>query len=277
MNGNIIVERSSEQYGFTYQHFSGKGGDTAAHIDKDLFSIVMLKSGELGYNVEGKRIDMTPGDILIVDNNELHRSILSKYKNCEYLLLMLKLDFFIKNGCTEFSEMVFKRNMGENNIIPSKTVNKSGIFDIFIKIDRYCKEENAPSGVIRAIIIELLYNLNKHVIKSQNANYKPSKINDILAYINDNFTEQISLDDIANRFFLTKQYLCKIFKKNTGITINKYIAYKRIALVREIYSSGTTLSEACYKAGFKDYSCFYRAYSKFTDKSPSSGLNNKTQ
>ena len=275
MGNDFCAECSSRPYGFSYIHYKGKGGNSNAHIDKDLFSVFMLLDGEVDYDIEGKLIHISPNDILLVGNNELHRSIINRQKNCEYLLLMINLDFFIKNNCTGFSEMVFKRSLGDNNVISAKTVAEYGIADIFLRLDCYCREKQPELAVVNSVIIELLYNLNKHVKKTGEADYPKAKINDIISFINDNITERISLDDIAKQFFLTKQYLCKLFKKNTGYTINKYIAYKRIVLVKEAYFNGCNLSEACYKAGFNDYSSFYRAYSKITDESPRKNLSQK--
>lgn len=272
MSKSVCVACSNSKYGFSYLHFSGECKKTAPHHDRNLFSVVMPINGKLDYEIEGKCIRVTPYDILLVGNNELHRSIVNRNEKYEYLLLMVNLDFFIKNNCTEFSEMVFNRSISNNNVIPADTVIKSSISEIFMQIDRYAREKEPPMSVICGRIIELLYHLNQHVIKSDRADYSQKKISDILAFINENITERLTLDDIAKHFYLTKQYLCKMFKKNTGYTINRYITYKRIALVREAHFNGMTLSEACYKAGFNDYSSFYRAYSKITNESPRKSL-----
>ena len=277
MANNFSVESSNGQYGFSYIHYSGKAFNSNLHIDKNLFSIFMPLGGEIAYDVEGKIIHIKPDDILLIGNNELHRCIVKQNSNCEYLLLMVNLDFFIKNNCTAFSEMVFNRTPGENNVISAETSRQNGILEIMKRLDRYCGEKPAQLCVINGIIIELLYNLNKHVAKSGKANANKPKINEIIDYINDNLTEDLSLDKIAKRFFLTKQYLCKIFKKNTGYTVNKYITYRRIVLVKEAYSDGLTLSEACYKAGFNDYSSFYRAYSRIANESPRKDLSGQKQ
>ena len=277
MNTNVNVACSNNKYGFSYLHFLGKGKQTTLHHDRDLFSVVMPINDKLDYEIEGKCIHIMPYDILLVGNNELHRSIIKQNKKYEYLLLMVDLDFFIKNNCTEFSEMVFNRSISDNNVIPADTVIKNSISEIFLQIDRYAKQKEPPMGVICGRIIELLYHLNRHVIKSGHADYSQKKINDILAFINENITERLTLDDIAKHFYLTKQYLCKMFKKNTGYTINRYISYKRIALVREAHFNGMTLSEACYKAGFNDYSSFYRAYSKITNESPRKSMLQKNE
>ena len=265
-------ECNSREYGFTYLHCCDKNNKfSAPHIDKDLFSVFLLLDGDIDYVIEGKRLHINPGDVVLVSNNELHHSILREGSICDYILLMLDLDFFIKNGCTDFTDMVFDRLPGTNNIIPAETIRERHIHRIFDKLEAYTLEA-PPLPVVRSVIVELLYNLNKQVAKPERSGCHNENIRRILSYIDAHVTEELSLDDIAKNFFLTKQYLCKTFKKNTGFTINKYIGYKRIVLVRSLYAKGLSISEACMRAGFGSYSGFYRCYRKIMNAPPRESL-----
>lgn len=263
----------SKELGLSYINAVSHGDNTSvSHIDKDLFSIFLLLEGSLDYVIEGKVVHVDPNDVILVSNNELHYSIVKNGDTCDYILLMLDLEFFIKNNCAEFDYMVFNRALGSDNIIEAQRVLKSGIFDIFKRLDAYVKEEPACLTVINSVVIELLYNLNRQVKKSNSSNYQQEKIKNILTYINSNLNEDLSLDNISARFFLTKQHLCKVFKKHTGFTVNKYISYKRIVVVRELYLKGMSLTQACAEAGFNDYSAFYRAYCKIMHEPPRKSL-----
>lgn len=273
MNDFLMKECTSKEFGFSYIHSVNCGDKySVSHIDKNLFSIFMLLDGELDYIIEGNRLHISPNDIVLVSNNELHHSIIKDGCECNFILLMIDLDFFIKNNCTDFTDMVFNRALGTDNVIRSDKLADGGIYDIFKRLDKYAGEEPVCLPVVKSVIVELLYNLNKQVSTPQKSFYQQKNIKKIIEYINDNLTENLSLDIIASKFFLTKQYLCKTFKKNTGFTINKYISYKRIVLVRELYSKGMSLSEACARAGFNDYSGFYRAYSKIMNEPPRKSL-----
>lgn len=273
MADKINNECKSIQHGFSFVHGVSHGENvSAAHIDRDLFSVFILLDGEIDYVIEGNRLRLSPKDMLLVGNNELHRSILKKGGMYEYALLMVNLDFFIKHSCTDLSEMFFNRSHGSDNIIRADRVLESGLYDIVMRLDGYTKETVPNFVVISSVIIELLYNLDRWVSKSDKQHYKQEKIKDILAYINTHLTEKISLEDVANRFYLTRQYLCRLFKQSTGFTVNKYISYKRIVLVRELHLSGMSLSLACERAGFGDYSAFYRAYCKIMNEPPRRGM-----
>ena len=85
-----------------------------------------------------------------------------------------------------------------------------------------------------------------------------------------NIEKDISLDMLAKRFFVSKYYLCRAFKKHNGISVHGYINQKRVMHAKELIESGETASGAAYRVGFGDYSAFYRAYVKIIGKSPTS-------
>jgi AraC-like DNA-binding protein len=75
---------------------------------------------------------------------------------------------------------------------------------------------------------------------------------------------------LAKRFFVSKYYLCRAFKKHNGISVHGYVNQKRVMYAKQLIESGETASSAAYRVGFGDYSAFYRAYVKIVGRSPSS-------
>ena len=90
----------------------------------------------------------------------------------------------------------------------------------------------------------------------------------VIRYLNENITRDLSLDRIARRFFVSKYYLCRAFKKHNGVSVHVYINHKRVMYAKQLIEQGETASGAAYKVGFGDYSAFYRAYVKVVGKSP---------
>ena len=269
----LSKEYASKDHGFLYVHKRGTNFKSSApHTDKDAFTAFMLLKGDIDFMVEGKKISLHAYDVMIVNNNEQHHSIIKENSEIDFVFLTINLDFFLKNDCIAFSDMVFNRMIGTNNIISSENVKENYIDDIFKRLEMYISQENVCVTVVKCVIIELLYNLNNQIAKASVTKHGYTKIKDVLEYINEHLTEKISLDTIANEFFFTKQYLCRFFKQQTGFTIKKYIAYKRIVLMRELCSKGISLSEASLKVGFNSYSSFYRTYLKIMNETPKNDL-----
>jgi len=94
------------------------------------------------------------------------------------------------------------------------------------------------------------------------------KIVEILDYINNHLHEQITLDSLEEKFYVSKYYLCHLFRKNTGVTVGEYIAYKRILKAKELLIRGTPVLETCHAVGFRDYSNFYKTFRRLEGVSP---------
>jgi AraC-like DNA-binding protein len=86
------------------------------------------------------------------------------------------------------------------------------------------------------------------------------RIQEVLKYMGEHLTEELSLDGLSQRYSISKNYLNIHFRQATGTTVNQYIRLKRLVLARQELINGSGAEEAAYKAGFNDYSNFYRAY-----------------
>ena len=76
------------------------------------------------------------------------------------------------------------------------------------------------------------------------------------------------LDQIAGRFFISKHYLCRIFKSATGFSVMEYIIYSRILRARQLLQEGVSVQQAGELSGFSDNSHFIRTFGHLTGTSP---------
>ena len=86
------------------------------------------------------------------------------------------------------------------------------------------------------------------------------KVIDLITYINENISSDLSIDLLADHFFLSKYHMMRIFKNETGYSIHQYISEKRILQAKTLIMSGVPATNACLECGFKDYSSFSRAF-----------------
>ena len=112
---------------------------------------------------------------------------------------------------------------------------------------------------------------NENTIKERDVdpNFGRSvQVRQLLRYLNDHITEDMTLDALSRKFYLTPSYLCRIFKKETGTTIHKYITAKRITLAKDLLTQGHTVTDACSISGFKDYNSFLKSFVGAVGMSP---------
>ncbi len=127
--------------------------------------------------------------------------------------------------------------------------------------------EYERSIYMRLLTSELLLLLS--VAKKENALFDEGELGArVIKYLNEHIDKDISLDKLAKRFFVSKYYLCRAFKKHNGISVHGYINQKRVMYAKQLIEAGETASGAAYRVGFGDYSAFYRAYVKLVGHSP---------
>ena len=125
----------------------------------------------------------------------------------------------------------------------------------------------------QAILVQLLILLRRSMDAQPQA--VPSlaadeKIAAIMQYLSQNPTEQISIDDLAARFYISKYHMMRRFRAETGYTIHAYLTGKRLVLAREQIAAGMPVLQAAGACGFGDYSAFCRAYRRQFGQPPSS-------
>ena len=121
--------------------------------------------------------------------------------------------------------------------------------------------------------LEFMIQLNRATL-NQRTQYLPTssgnqKMVEIIDYLNQNLTSDMSVDTIAGKFYISRYHLMHSFKKETGYTIGNYITTKRLLLAKSLITSGQSISDACFNCGFKNYSTFSRAYKKAFGQCPS--------
>lgn len=88
-------------------------------------------------------------------------------------------------------------------------------------------------------------------------------------YLDEYFTEKIMLEELAEKFFINKFYLSKIFKETYGTTVNNYLISKRITRAKQLLRfTDMTVDEVGVAVGMGDANYFSRMFRKVEGISP---------
>ncbi len=97
-----------------------------------------------------------------------------------------------------------------------------------------------------------------------------AKIDRIYKYVNANFKNQISLDEIADQASMTVPAFCRYFKKVTGKTFTKLVnEYRVVHATKLLQESKLSITDICYECGFNNFSHFNKRFKDVTGKSAS--------
>jgi len=88
-------------------------------------------------------------------------------------------------------------------------------------------------------------------------------------FIEENYMEEMSLDEVAKAVNMSAFYFCKMFKKSTGMTFTDYLARVRVEKVKNLLlNPHKRISEAAFEAGFQSLSQFNRVFRKIAGEAP---------
>lgn len=193
---------------------------------------------------------------------------INTYPDCIYERYVLTISSaWLKNvlGCDSDLHIV----MPEPCIVSLTELEYSRIKDLF---DNYIKHENNELKRVLTLL-EILDNCEK--LMSFDYYIGLSPLNNIMQYINENIEQDLRVSDIAKKFLFEPDYLCRLFKEHTHITIAEYINMQRIRFAKELLDSGESIQSVQDKTGFNSYSHFSRIFQRYMDTTPKQYKNKK--
>lgn len=133
------------------------------------------------------------------------------------------------------------------------------------------KEDNSGKLMASSLLYEIITEL---YITGQEPNETALKENDILnmvrAYIENNYSKDMSLEELSALADITPQYLCRLFKNYMNLRPFQYIAMKRIQHAKKILSNKSlSIADAAHMVGYNDCSYFCAVFRKYEKMSPS--------
>lgn len=88
-------------------------------------------------------------------------------------------------------------------------------------------------------------------------------------YIEENYHDRVSLSTVASHLHVSPNYLSRTFKKETGLTLTRYVHHVRLEHAMLLLSAGErSISEIAYLVGYQNYRDFYRNFVKYHSASP---------
>ena len=225
--------------------------------------IIYLISGDVSAVIGGKTYKLYKNTITIFRPNCMHSIKIDSDATYERYNIL-------------FDEKIMANKIFEEIPIDTDVINCSGnnyITDLFKKMDYYYlhfEGENFKK-LIYALIEELIFNLSIISAKEKNQiqfSVNPL-INQAIEYVEKNYMNDITLEEISSALFISKRHLHHLFSEKLHITPKKYINSVRLARAQNLIRMGAKPSSVYYMCGFSDYATFYRNYKEHFGHTPS--------
>jgi len=259
-------------------------GIVPSHWHKDLELTFSYQGSFISY-VNGEIFSIKNKQLILVNSGAVH-SITDYGEDVATTITILISYAFLKNNYSDIDNIEFKLDESKESGI--KRLN-----DIFEKIgDMYIQDmaiNNTPLVFvedqklndefhhlkINSFLYELLYILLSDFLIKKDLNIELKTIKHlerlkvITEFIDKNYKDNISLDEIASNYQISKEYLSTIFKKYMGITVGTYLKGIRLnSAYRDLVNADYSINQLAFDNGFPNIKSFINSFKEYYGKTP---------
>lgn len=245
-----------------------------------------LLTDDLAAVVGNNVFDTVRGDFFVFCPDEIHHGRFLRSGLHRYLDFYIPLSFWnnklFAQAVSESTNlnMIYSKNEknlpDRINLVHPEDSDREEILRICEKVvnillNHQDLSDHSEDMLIFALFIELMELSSKAYMTQKSHPQKtsiPSVVSKTIIYINDNYSEQISLSDLSIYCGCSVTYLTRTFKKHTGQTIHRYLTERRIEYAQKLLREGATVTEACYASGFSNCSNFIKVFKKVIGTTP---------
>ncbi len=272
------MDGTFEKRGYLLEDFrlfhlkDGRGTKVDYHYH-EFCKLVLLLSGSGSYIVEGRRYTLKSGDIVLVGSRCVHKPEFEEGISYERIILYISPALLAASSTERFSlESVFSGKRG-HVLRPSEEARRR-FRTLAEELEGEMADDSGEDEILsRCTLLRLLIEIDRGARRTDAEMPKPTapqdeKILSILRYMESHLDEDISIDDLAARFYISKYHMMRKFREETGTSIHNYLSDKRLLSARDMIREGVSATDACFRCGFRSYSAFSRAYGKFFGETP---------
>ncbi len=272
---NRIYDPISEPY-LCYRNISKKNLQSPAspYHRHDAYEIYLFLGGNMKLYIEQSCFLCKPGEMYLISPDQFHTVVCNG--ECEYDRIIINIkDELVRKLSYEdvyLGECFKLESLDQVKRITLSEIELKEFLSLLTQFQEMrIKPEFGYSLVMNAYLTQILVFINRLFLNRRPENGKnimPPLVQNVMEYIREHLSEQITLDELSEKFFFNGKYISRCFKKHTGLTIRTYILDQRIAMAKKLLTDGCNVSEACYKSGFSDYANFIRSFTNAVGVSP---------
>jgi len=243
------------------------------HFHNEL-ELALVLWGDVKAFSESIQYDAEAGDLLVFMPSELHSYTTVK----ESKLLIIKINTDNSHAGASFSSLRMKSNLIKNDDSSGdvlRALMRELLTESKDRLPGYSYKVNSLSCDILCQLLRssMLTEINSEDIKKRRAYV--SLLSSVDEYIKDNYTHNISLNDVASHCNLSVFYFSHVFKRATGTTFYDYLtAYRLDRAMWLLKNTNKKIINIAIECGFDTARTFNRSFKRFFDKSPTDYLNN---
>lgn len=260
-------------------HFSDDRTEfLSSHFHNDI-ELVFPETDGTVLIIDDQPCMLTPGFLYVLNSQVLHYRLNLSPSYVRYNM------YFNATALRDFStkKVNFQERISRSYYVLNVTHCYDELLSLFAKLleaKNNEQEDDITSTIYFIQLLKIIYDLigeanNKESPKdggeqenAQMLSPKIFQIHNIQSYIHANLTEPLTLDSIAENFYISKYYLSHMFKNMTGYSLMEYVRMCRIEKACYLLQKGIPVTTVSESVGLKDVSRFNRVFKHFTGMTP---------
>lgn len=267
MNNNF---RNNINNSFRYNHMfyeNPEQSDYYSHMHND-YELFYFMGGDAEYIIGSSIYQLEKYDLLLIKPltyHHLHLRSSEPYERTHF-------NFLQKDVLAETLPFLENEDVSPIFHIPPENPIRR-IFEELKEVQEVYSETEFnyfKHSALNLILLHLKYDYPSITPKSaKSVNFANNDVlQNIIQFINDNSDKVITVNDLANRFYMSPSWIVHTFKNALNISITQYINRRRISFAQKLLLSGISAHKAAELCDYENYTTFFRQYKKYLGKSP---------
>lgn len=244
----------------------------------DYYQVYFILAGQLIHHTENGSAPLSYGEVFIIPPDMPHY-IEAEANTVDFYSMSFMPSFFPEGQSgnkliTDF--LYFLKTAAAEAIQPKFSLLHEDIIFAETIFDRIMDEFSSNRTAKNEMIFEyvsILLTMFARIYFEQKTPALRSELNKetvihCIAYIQNHFDEDITLDEITKHSAMSKTRFCSLFSEITGTSFKNYLNMFRIKKASEMILTGEKLSSVSTRCGYNDFSTFYRNFKKYMSVSP---------
>lgn len=236
------------------------------------YEFLYLEDGILEIQIHNTCYVLHKGEAIFIPSNLLHSAnAISQQGNFHAIVFSEELLCF-SNEPAILSSLINETNRMDYILVLTPAINWHR--EVLYYLEQiYFQSKDFPSTeiYIKSHLLIIWQYLNKYLINLHQApNREHPLLKEVFHFIHTHYQEDISLDDLTHIVHMSKEHLCRTFKKYTGYTPFAYLKHYRILQsCKLLQETDKKISEICTLCGFNNISYFNREFLEAMNTTPS--------
>ena len=256
---------------YRYFHLRDTAGQERDFHYHDFDKIVLLLAGRVDYLVEDQSYALRPWDLLLVKHHTIHKALIDRSEPYERIIVYLDRQYFERSlPKARLMDCFESADRSRRYLLVPDGEQQAELGETLRAFERAREDSRFGAQAMRdTLMMQILIQIGRMApAPAERSAQTDPKIQQTLSYINENLTEPLDVESLAERVYLSRYHFMRLFKTQTGSTVHAYVRQKRLLHAARLIREGASAARAAVDSGFSDYSTFHRAFRECFGISP---------